>query len=110
MRKLLGGKGTINLLDCSAENAPNTDLYLYLLLRSLGGPVFCLDRLASRWVVLWKGALACYLIVNVFTNRMTDGNNCCLLFIRDSEGLNYKTRTTFSDQSVQAVVNKGPQN
>jgi hypothetical protein len=30
MRELLGGKGTISLLDCSAENAPNTDLYLYL--------------------------------------------------------------------------------
>jgi hypothetical protein len=29
MRELLGGKGTISLLDCSAENAPNTDLYLY---------------------------------------------------------------------------------
>jgi hypothetical protein len=33
MRELLGGKGTISLLDCSAENAPNTDLYLYLLLK-----------------------------------------------------------------------------
>jgi hypothetical protein len=30
MRELLGGKGTISLLDCSAENAPNTDLYLIL--------------------------------------------------------------------------------
>jgi hypothetical protein len=30
MRELLAGKGTISLLDCSAENAPNTDLYLYL--------------------------------------------------------------------------------
>jgi hypothetical protein len=29
MRELLGGKGTISLLDCSAKNAPNTDLYLY---------------------------------------------------------------------------------
>jgi hypothetical protein len=26
MRELLGGKGTINLLDCSAESAPNTEL------------------------------------------------------------------------------------
>jgi hypothetical protein len=27
MRELLGGKGTISLLDCSAKNAPNTDLH-----------------------------------------------------------------------------------
>jgi hypothetical protein len=25
MRELLGGKGTISLLDCSADNAPNTE-------------------------------------------------------------------------------------
>jgi hypothetical protein len=30
MRELLGGKGTISLFDCSAANAPNNDLYLYL--------------------------------------------------------------------------------
>jgi hypothetical protein len=30
MRELLGGKGTISLLDCSAENAPNTNLYLLM--------------------------------------------------------------------------------
>jgi hypothetical protein len=32
MRELLGGKGTISLLDCRAANAPNNDLYLYLYL------------------------------------------------------------------------------
>jgi len=50
------------------------------------------------------------LIVNVFTNRRTDRNNYFLLLIRDSEGLNYKMRAIFSDQRVQAIVNKDPQN
>ena len=33
-----------------------------------------------------------------------------LLLIRHIEGLTYKTRAIFPDQSVQAAVNKDPQN
>jgi hypothetical protein len=93
MRELLGGKGTISLLGCSAANAPNNDLYTYV---KVFNSSFC-----GRWKIVknkHNSTRPGLLILEAdikYISSQCPGVKICKLLVRLPVCLKLQTRSTY---------------